>query len=414
MSTQNEQASVVEKVAEEMREFYDAEMAPDDELLKSWIDRLAAPVTAAPVTVTRDADGEIVMVKQGDNIIASTCHAGGKAPAAPEIDLEAIKGAEDFIARHSYAWNGEGVHPNTVIAGLRALIDASTPAAQEAAGVDAYDDALDQLWKLAGGNDHPVYKRFLDFRDSFAAALRIDLTVLADRITDHLCEHEYDIGGRDELLRHVREAIDVNHQDDSIAIKQLLPPNVWPQWADRHVWDANGQGWFYGAFIDGDGEGLEWNPELQQSGIAMPPEHDWRNPVFRSKTNTSIAISKDGDAQQAGAQAIAIVHMDGYRWNGQHWQKNSPKGGSEAQDAARYRFLREVANHDPDDVIAVTIQKQDSWGNWRNVHLHGHELDAATDAAMQATSPVRKTSTCGGCGNTDPSKRCLGCLHDFV
>lgn len=42
-------------------------------------------------------------------------------------------------------------------------------AAQEAAGVDAYDDALDQLWKLAGGNDHPVYKRFLDFRDSFAA-----------------------------------------------------------------------------------------------------------------------------------------------------------------------------------------------------------------------------------------------------
>lgn len=42
-------------------------------------------------------------------------------------------------------------------------------AAWEAVGVDAYDDALDQLWKLAGGNDHPVYKRFLGFRDSFSA-----------------------------------------------------------------------------------------------------------------------------------------------------------------------------------------------------------------------------------------------------
>lgn len=42
------------------------------------------------------------------------------------------------------------------------------------------------------------------------AAPGIDLTALADRITDHLCEHEYDIGGRDELLRHVREAIDAS------------------------------------------------------------------------------------------------------------------------------------------------------------------------------------------------------------
>lgn len=22
-------------------------------------------------------------------------------------------------------------------------------------------------------------------------------------------------------------------------------------------------------------------------------------------------------------------------------------------------------------------------------------------------------STCGGCGNSDPTKRCLGCMHDF-
>lgn len=42
MNAHNEQASVVEKVVEEMREFYDAEMAPDDDVLKSWIDRLTA------------------------------------------------------------------------------------------------------------------------------------------------------------------------------------------------------------------------------------------------------------------------------------------------------------------------------------------------------------------------------------
>lgn len=42
MNAHNEQSSVVEKVAAEMREFYDAEMAPDDDVLKSWIDRLAA------------------------------------------------------------------------------------------------------------------------------------------------------------------------------------------------------------------------------------------------------------------------------------------------------------------------------------------------------------------------------------
>ncbi|GEM_PF-2425258 len=61
----------------------------------------------------------------------------------------------------------------------------------------------------------------------------------------------------------------------------------------------------------------------------------------------------------------------------------SPKG-DEARDAARYRFLRDVAHPDSDDGIAVTIQKQDSWGNWRDMHLYGAELDAGIDAAMQA------------------------------
>lgn len=33
---------------------------------------------------------------------------------------------------------------------------------------EAYDDALDSLWKLVGGNDHPIYMQFLSFRDSLA------------------------------------------------------------------------------------------------------------------------------------------------------------------------------------------------------------------------------------------------------
>lgn len=51
MNAHNEQSSVVEKVVEEMREFYDAEMAPDDDVLKSWIDRLAAQPAAAQEAV---------------------------------------------------------------------------------------------------------------------------------------------------------------------------------------------------------------------------------------------------------------------------------------------------------------------------------------------------------------------------
>ncbi len=54
---------------------------------------------------------------------------------------------------------------------------------------------------------------------STPAAPGIDLAALAATITDHLCEQDYDIGGRDELLQHVREAIDAspkgNHFPDA-------------------------------------------------------------------------------------------------------------------------------------------------------------------------------------------------------
>jgi hypothetical protein len=75
-------------------EAYNVRNGIDRDVYKAelWAIRAAldAQPAAAPVSVTRDADGEIVMVKQGDTIIASTCHAGGKANAAPEIDYRSL------------------------------------------------------------------------------------------------------------------------------------------------------------------------------------------------------------------------------------------------------------------------------------------------------------------------------------
>lgn len=89
-----------------------------------------------------------------------------------------------------------------------------------------------------------------------------------------------------EVLGQVTRQMQDSPKGGSEAISQLLPPNAWPRWADRHVWDANGEGWFYGAIVEGGGEGLAWNYELQPSGIAMPSEHDWRVPVLRTRANS--------------------------------------------------------------------------------------------------------------------------------
>lgn len=41
-------------------------------------------------------------------------------------------------------------------------------------------------------------------------------------------------------------------------------------------------------------------------------------------------------------------------------------------------------------------------------------VKAAIAKAKGEATPTHKTSsTCGGCGNSDPDKRCLGCLHPF-
>jgi len=82
-----------------------------------------------------------------------------------------------------------------------------TEAANIRAGIDLDDYRVD-LWAIRAALDSQP-----------AAAPGIDLAALAAKITDHLCEQDYDIGGRDELLQNVREAIDASpngevHPDD--------------------------------------------------------------------------------------------------------------------------------------------------------------------------------------------------------
>lgn len=202
---------------------------------------------------------------------------------------------------------------------IRAALDAHPAAAQEAVGVDAYDDALDQLWKLAGGNDHPVYKRFLDFRDSFAAPVT------------------------------------------------TVPAGVTRAVADEAPFGLNATE--RAAWARGFNDALEAASTHAAPGIDLHPiRYALKYAAAAARENTHSELAEDFDelirkldaspkgdeAQQAGAQAIAIVHMDGYRWNGGHWQKNSPKGGSEAQDV-------ENVAEDTYHAIAEVLRTEDGW-----------------------------------------------------
>lgn len=57
----------------------------------------------------------------------------------------------------------------------------------------------------------------------------------------------------------------------------VIPADKWPEWADRHCWDAGGEGYFYGAVQDQFG----WWPDSDCSRIPLPPGHDWHVPVMR-------------------------------------------------------------------------------------------------------------------------------------
>lgn len=117
------------------------------------------------------------------------------------------------------------------------------------------------------------------------------------------------------------------------------------------------------------------------------PFHLWNE--FLSKLDAAQHVL---DANPKGAtfpndgNSEAQFIADGERLNcpacgGSGHVEDSPKGGSEARDAARYRWLRDLSGNAPDDTPSVTVfeKDRDSW--W---YIDGPKLDAAIDAAMQA------------------------------
>lgn len=94
----------------------------------------AAPVEGGQITGWRNVDGMAVFtvashsgITANQEFVRYDDHLAKLAntPAATGIDIATVEAAEDFISRHSYAWSGEGTHPNTIITGLRTMIDAS-------------------------------------------------------------------------------------------------------------------------------------------------------------------------------------------------------------------------------------------------------------------------------------------------
>lgn len=74
---------------------------------------------------------------------------------------------------------------------------------------------------------------------------------------------------------------DRRSQGGETMTNPIIPAELWPEWADRHCWDENGLGFFYGPPTE---KAQMWLLVLKQSHIPMPDGHDWRVPVMRQPT----------------------------------------------------------------------------------------------------------------------------------
>lgn len=72
----------------------------------------------------------------------------------------------------------------------------------------------------------------------------------------------------------------------------VIPADQWPEWADRHCWDADGVGLFIGAVTAGYPERSKWANSHVGSGIPMPAGWDWRVPVMRPQTAPAIDLER--------------------------------------------------------------------------------------------------------------------------
>lgn len=115
--------------------------------------------------------------------------------------------------------------------------------------------------------------------------------------------------------------------DDINAVREkgadMIPADAWPEWADRHCWDEDGDGIFYGAYLEGNC----WVGEFTRSSIPLPPGHDWRVPVMRQTAKECLTVDLEqlqrlasgwiieaggpgADAQNACAEALLAL-IDG-------------------------------------------------------------------------------------------------------
>lgn len=84
----------------------------------------------------------------------------------------------------------------------------------------------------------------------------------------------------------------------------IIPAELWPEWADRHCWDKNGSGVFYGPLTS---RSQVWLSVAKLSNIPMPEGWDWRVPVMRQ---AAPAI----DLGKLRAFAESVIDR-GHRWD---------------------------------------------------------------------------------------------------
>jgi len=144
----------------------------------------------------------------------------------------------------------------------------------------------------------------------------------------------------------------------------------------------------------------KWEKQAAEHGVRQFTGNDHR--LFANELRAQIdAIPKGDEAQQAAAQAIAIVHMGGYRWNGQHWQKDSPKG------ALNEQFGSAEGLDSPKGAVAWHIQHPDGLVSLRK--REGVDDDMRAQAAEDGI--VIRPLVFGDAGTASP-KGALPALPD--
>lgn len=182
MNAHNEQSSVVEKVAAEMREFYDAEMAPDDDVLKSWIDRLAAqpsPVVKQNLTTQPAAAQEAVAWLSKDEAQLALFKAIQAIrfgnPTDDKMILDNLRHEGLWIGRYANA----PVTAAPVYDGM--LPDALTPYSKEWYTLCERRFAVDKI-KISGDLARAIVDAICQRQVSTPAAPGIDLAALRARV----------------------------------------------------------------------------------------------------------------------------------------------------------------------------------------------------------------------------------------